>query len=302
MLVPAAAPGDLPSPPVDDVASSAAIEAGRRVAAAEGLDAARALVLQDSNRLTVHLQPCDVVARIAPPSARSGAEREVAVAQRLAAVGAPIAPLDPRVAPQVHDADGFAVTLWEYCRPVPPADFDAPEYAEALALLHHGMRVAAAIPGLGHVTDRVAEAQGLLDDPANPSPIPPQDRDFVRMTLRDIARAVSTCGAPEQVVHGEPHPGNAIRTDGGLVFVDLETCCRGPVEFDVAHATIVDGAPPTEVARLYPGADVDLVHDCWRLSLALAIAWRFEPGDDLPDGVARARGWVRQLRSHAGGG
>lgn len=93
-----------------------------------------------------------------------------------------------------------------------------------------------------------------------------------------------------------------IRTDTGLVFVDLETCCRGPVEFDIAHATIIEGAPPTETARLYPDADVDLVRACWRLTLALAIAWRFEPGDDLPDGTARARNWVRQLQNDASPG
>jgi thiamine kinase-like enzyme len=104
-----------------------------------------------------------------------------------------------------------------------------------------------------------------------------------------------TCS--EQLLHGEPHPGNTIRSDTGLVFVDLETCCRGPVEFDIAHATIVEGAPPTEVSRLYPGADVQLVRECWRLALALAIAWRFEPGDDLPDGTARARSWAQQLRT-----
>lgn len=111
-------------------------------------------------------------------------------------------------------------------------------------------------------------------------------------TLRDASAAVLARGAPEQLLHGEPHPGNIIRSDSGVVFVDLETSCRGPVEFDIAHATIVEGAAPTEVARLYPGADVSLVGECWRLTLALEVAWRFEPGDDLPSRGARARDWL----------
>jgi thiamine kinase-like enzyme len=205
--------------------------------------------------------------------------------------------LDPRVGPQVFDESGFAITLWTYCRPVPPSALGAREYADALARLHHGMRVADAPPGLGHFTDRVAEAQGLVEDPANESPISPEDRDLVSATLRDGSTAVLARTCSEQLLHGEPHPGNTIRSDTGLVFVDLETCCRGPVEFDIAHATIVEGAPPTEVSRLYPGADVQLVRECWRLALALAIAWRFEPGDDLPDGTARARSWAQQLRT-----
>ena len=40
----------------------------------------------------------------------------------------------------------------------------------------------------------------------------------------------------EQLLHGEPHPGNLLRTKKGLLFGDLETACQGPIEFDVAHA------------------------------------------------------------------
>lgn len=275
----------------------AALAASRRVADRHGLPVDRAVVLQSSNRLTVHLQPCDVIARVAPRSACAGAELEVAIAERLAATAAPIAPLDPRVEPQVFVESGFAITLWAYCEPVPPTDLGAAEYADGLARLHQGMREADAVPGLGHVVDRVAEAQRLVDDPANEAPIAPHDRHLVSSTLRDGSRAVRARGASEQLLHGEPHPGNIVRSHRGLVFVDLETCCRGPVEFDIAHATIVKGVPPTEVARQYPRADVPLVRACWRLALALAIAWRFEPGDDLPDRTTRARNWVEELRA-----
>ncbi len=267
------------------------------MATRHGLLVERAVVLQSSNRLTVHLQPCDTVARVATQSARAGAASEVAVVERLAATTAPVAPLDPRFGPQVFDDGEFAITFWAYCRPVTSAALDARQYADALARLHDGMRAAEAPPGLGHFTDRVAEAQGLVDDVANESPIQEDDRDLVSATLRDGAAAVRARARPEQLLHGEPHPGNTIRTDSGVVFVDLETCCRGPVEFDIAHATIVEGAPPTEVARRYPGADVELVRACWRLTLALAIAWRFDPGDQLPDGTARARSWATQLRA-----
>jgi Ser/Thr protein kinase RdoA (MazF antagonist) len=282
---------------VDASITPAAIAASQQVATRHGLPVERAVVLQDSNRLTVHIQPCDVIARVATQSARTGAELEVALAEQLAATAAPVAPLDPRVEPQVFDEGEFAITLWAYCRPVPPSALGASEYADGLARLHQGMRAADAVPALGHFMDRVAEAQGLVEDPANESPISPDDRDLVRTTLRDGSRAVLARASSEQLLHGEPHPGNMIRSDTGLVFVDLETCCRGPVEFDIAHATIVEGTPPTEVARLYPGADVQLVRECWRLTLALAIAWRFEPGDDLPDGTARARSWARKLRT-----
>lgn len=273
----------------------AAIAASRRVAERHGLSVERTIVLQDSNRLTVRLAPCDVVVRIAPRSRRAAAAREVTVADALAPTGAPVAPLDARFEPHVHDEDDFVLTFWAYCPPDPTATLGAGEYADALASLHDGMRSAGPVTGLGHCLDRVAEALALVDDDANVSPISATERNLVRSTLRDGGSVVAESPS-EQLLHGEPHPGNVIRTDTGLVFVDLETSCRGPIEFDIAHATITEGAPPTDVADRYPGADADLVRACWHLTLALAIAWRFEPGDDLPDGAARARDWARQLQ------
>jgi Ser/Thr protein kinase RdoA (MazF antagonist) len=60
-------------------------------------------------------------------------------------------------------------------------------------------------------------------------------------------------------VHGEPHPDNVLSTTTGLLFIDLETCCRGPVEFDLA-------------------------------------AWRWDPGDQLPNGQRAARELLSALR------
>jgi streptomycin 6-kinase len=115
--------------------------------------------------------------------------------------------------------------------------------------------------------------------------------------LRTTSRAIIARGSSEQLLHGEPHPGNVLRTSSGLLFVDLETCCRGPIEFDIAHVTTNPSGPPIEVSALYAGADQSLVLDCWILSLAIATAWRCEPEDDLPNGFAMAMDWIRQLRA-----
>ena len=112
-----------------------------------------------------------------------------------------------------------------------------------------------------------------------------------------MRRAIIDRGASEQLLHGEPHPGNVLRTSGGLLFIDLETCCRGPIEFDIAHATVNATGPPYEVGARYAGADQSLVRECWILMLAMVTAWRCEPGDDLPNGRAMAMDWIRQLRA-----
>jgi len=93
----------------------------------------------------------------------------------------------------------------------------------------------------------------------------------------------------EQLLHGEPHPGNLLSTKNGLLFIDLETCCRGPVEFDLTHA-------PAEVSEHYPGLDQDLLRKCRILVLAMITTWRWERGDQLPNGCQLGTEWLSQIR------
>ncbi len=91
------------------------------------------------------------------------------------------------------------------------------------------------------------------------------------------------------LLHGEPHPGNVLSTKTGLLFIDLETCCRGPVEFDLAHV-------PEEVSERYADADEKLLSDCRLLVLAMVAAWRCDPGDQFPNGRRAARKLLSALR------
>jgi hypothetical protein len=92
------------------------------------------------------------------------------------------------------------------------------------------------------------------------------------------------------LLHGEPHPGNVLTTKNGLLFMDLETCCRGPVEFDLAHA-------PKEVSGHYPGANQDLLRDCRILVLAMITTWRGDRGDQLQNGRRLGTEWLGQIRT-----
>ena len=83
------------------------------IASALGLTVDDAVVLQNSNKLTVRLLPGDVIARVAP-IAHQVARFEIEIAQRLAESGSPVAVPDPRTGLRVYERDGFAVTLWTY--------------------------------------------------------------------------------------------------------------------------------------------------------------------------------------------
>ncbi|WP_112133505.1 phosphotransferase [Glycomyces dulcitolivorans] len=262
-----------------------AVATVKAIGASVGLEVEEAVVLHDSNKLSLRLLPCDSLARVAPLSHRIAAF-EIDLAQRLGAAGCPVGELDPRVEPRVYGRGDFDVTLWTYYEPV-GGEVPAPEYAAALERLHAGMRrVGAPVP---HFTDRVEEAQRVIADREGSPGLAEADRELLGDVLRDLRASIAGRGA-EQLLHGEPHPGNLLATKDGPRFIDFETCCRGPVEFDLAHA-------PDEVADHYPGVDRDLLRECRLLMLAMITAWRWEPGDQLPDGRRLAEEWTAQIRA-----
>jgi Ser/Thr protein kinase RdoA (MazF antagonist) len=246
------------------------------VASQLGLSVQRAIIMQNANRLVVRLVPCDVLARIAAPIRRNleVAAFELEVARALADADSPVAVLEPGVEPLVHVRDGFAITFWQYYEPLPAAATPV-EYAQALERLHAGMRqLDAPAP---HFTDRVDEALSIVRDRARSPELADADRELLTNSLHSLRRAVVDRGADEQLLHGEPHAGNLLRTTSGMRFIDLETCCYGPVEFDIAHA-------PDEVGDHYAPADRLLLRDCRILVLAMVAAWRADRDDEFPNG------------------
>jgi len=268
---------------MSDVTSATA--AAMSVAASLDLPADDAIVLHDSNKLALRLTPCDVFARVAPQG-QEVAQFEVELAQQLAEVGSPVGLLEPRADPRVYTRDGFAVTLWTYYEPVTP-HVSPVDYANALELLHAGMRkVDVPSPSF---TDRITEAEEVVADPVRSPELAGADRVFLGGRLASLRRAIEERGAVQQLLHGEPHPGNVLSTKNGPLFIDLETCCRGPVEFDLAHV-------PEVVCEHYPNVDQGLLDECRQLVLAMVAAWRWELGDQFPDGRLFGEEFLRVLR------
>ena len=264
-----------------------AVAAAMSTASALDLTVDDAIVLHDSNKLTLRLLPCDVLARVAP-GAHQVAQFEIELAQRLAESDSPVAALDPRVEPRVYERDGLVVTLWTYYEPATPREVSPVDYANALGRLHAGMRKLD-VPTL-HVTDRVEQAQQLLARRDHTPVLADADRELLGNTLRSLRRVIGERGGAEQLLHGEPHPGNVLTTRNGLLFIDLETCCRGPVEFDLAHA-------PEDVSDHYPGINQDLLRECRILVLAMITTWRWDGGDQLPNGRQLGTEWLSQIRA-----
>jgi aminoglycoside phosphotransferase (APT) family kinase protein len=262
-----------------------ATAAAMSIAASLDLSASDAIVLQNSDKLALRLTPGDVFARVAHVG-QEVAQLEVELAQRLAELGCPVAGLEPRVEARVYTRDGFAVTLWIYYEPATPR-VSPVAFAEALKRLHAGMRkVDVATP---RFTDRIAEAEEIVASPDLSPALADADRVFLSSTLSNLRRVIDYRGAPEQLLHGEPHPGNVLSTKDGPLFIDFETCCRGPVEFDLAHV-------PEAVREHYPSLDHRLLDECRQLVLAMVAAWRWDRGDQFPNGRRFGEELLRLLR------
>ena len=285
-----------------------AAQARRAVAAATitvstlGLEVDDAVVLNDSNRLVVRLTPCDVVARVVPPTSLAPAAAraswlsgvtyqarlatEVEVVKRLAANDSPVAGLDLRVEPSVFMRDGFAITLWTYFEPVYRM-LSSADYAQALERLHAGLRqIDVTTP---HFMDRVAATQQDVANRHVTADLAETDRVLLADTLRDLRGSITDRRAADQLLHGEPHPWNVHDTKNGPLFMDFEDSVRGPVEFDL-------GWVPKDVSERYPNADQDLVDDCRGLVLAIIATHRWSRGDQHPSGRESGVAFLNAVR------
>ena len=271
-----------------------ALSAGPRAVAAAtsaasdlGLPVERVVVLQASNRSTLRLVPADVVARVALTS-HGAMQLEVDLAARLVHRDSPVATLDPRVPARVYQRDGFLITLWTYYDSQPSRTLAPDAYANALLRFHQATKeIDLPTP---HCLDRVKEAEDIVGDRERTPSLRESDRILLTSTFATVRRAISARGAAEQLLHGEPHPGNVLNTRSGPRIIDLETACRGPVEFDLAHV-------PEAVGARYHDIDAALLRQCRGLVLAMVAAWRLEAGDQLPGGERAAAELLAALRA-----
>src|SRR3954466_5387962 len=263
-----------------------AITAATALISELGLVVGEARIVGNSNKLGLRLLPCDVFARVAV-SGQEVFQFEIEIARRLTEIGSPAASLETRVEPRVFERDGFALTLWRHYEQ-PGIDPSAASYAKALEGLHAGMAQLDVVAP--HFSDRVSEAQRLLRSDGRTPRLEDSDRGLLLETLRSCGSRIYERSSREQLLHGEPHPGNVLSTAAGLLFIDFETSCRGPVEFDLAHV-------PEAVCEAYSGADRELIQESRRLVLAMVAAWRWDIDDQSPSGARAGRALLRALRA-----
>jgi hypothetical protein len=216
-----------------------AMAAARHAGTGLGLDASEAYPLRFSFSIYVHLAPSPVVARVAvlTPLLRHPIEdwlgRELAVAAALDDLGVPVVrPVDHRV----HTVDGLRMSFWELAAPERSAVPTPAQAGGLLAELHEAMR--------GIPVDLFHQRIPALDD-LEASGVPATEVDALAAALPE---------RPQQVLHGDAHPGNMLLTSRGWVWHDFEETCIGPVEWDLATMSRTQRLDGQVAVRHYPGA------------------------------------------------
>ena len=121
-----------------------------------------------------------------------------------------------------------------------------------------------------HFTERIAAAERLLTHRRETPALADDDRLLLLDTLHAAGQASPQARRTQTSSCTESHMlGTSWVPQKDCSSSTSSTCCRGPVEFDVAHV-------PDEVSAHYPGVDQALVQECRRLVLAMVAAWRWD--------------------------
>ena len=228
-------------PPSTEEAISASVACARAV----GLPADDPEVIAEGFSVRVRLHPAPVVTRVVTlgrqlrPDPLPWLQREVSVAQHLAASGVPVvAPWDH---PGPHLAEGLEVSLWHWTEH-DSSTVSAVDFGAMLGPLHEALEsyTGELPPLVGPLTD-ISTALSVSSDPT-----------LHRAAAELVPLALSW---PRRPLHGDAHVGNVLNSPDGPLWTDFEDVCVGPVEWDLASMTITDEAlatytGPTDRSRL----------------------------------------------------
>ncbi len=271
--------------------SRRAVAAAMALARKNGLRVGEPTVLNDLFSLMVHLKPAPVVARVATcmPKLRTPISDwlglEIAVTTYLSEQGAPVVAPSRELPPGPHEYDGFAISFWTYVRTDPDRTPTAADCSAMLVDLHDALRsYPGELPMLG--ANDIPRGLEMLDQAGNV--LSQADVDLLRVAAERLRPFWEAPSGDLQPLHGDAHPGNLIAArDGGLVWIDFEDVCRGPVEWD--FATIMD----LDAVAAHHRPDPDLLARCTELrtlQVALCLIAFHDLFGDLD-------GWDEGIRS-----
>jgi hypothetical protein len=159
-------------------------------------------------------------------------EREVSLLSYLASVGASVMRPSDLLPAGPHVVGGWAMSAWQYVVHERGAVPDPITTLHELDELHAALRAyPGELPLLNPAGDDLDRALrfAVMHDVYSPS----QAEDLGGRRDEVMAQLLSL-GPKLQALHGDAFPRNSLLSPHGLVWIDLEDCCSGPVLWDLA--------------------------------------------------------------------
>ncbi len=183
--------------------------------------------------------------------------------------------------------DGRTITLWQYAEELPDEITDS-EAGAALLDLH---RALADFGGyLPPLSERLDRAAAVISTPTAVPRLAPADREFLAGRFVALRRETESMGGSSRGLHGGPHPANLLATREGPRWIDFDTVCRGPLEWDLAHLG-------NAAAACFPEADADLLATMRKLVSADVAIWCWHTYGRAPEVDEAAQHHLELLRS-----
>ena len=164
--------------------------------------------------------------------------------------------------------------------------------APALREVHRGLQ---SYPGrLPDFHPGLVEARASLDVPGSAPRLKERSRAFLLAEADRLHAELAGVSFQMRPLHGSPHRYNMLDLGNRVLWIDLETACRGPLEWDIVYLGCPDEFPESD-QRL-----VDLLRDLVSLKVAIACWLRLDAAPDLAWHAAhhlgrlRARAWRRR--------
>ncbi len=196
-----------------------------------------AVLLRSTHNVVLWLRPADVVAKIGV-GRNANLRLELEVVLQLAAQGAPVVCPAAHVPAAVHWCNHVDLTFWRHHAQDRAPEIDSRKVSAALGRLHAALAglspsLRARLPSYRCELDH---ARGLLADASATPALPARDRRLLADTFDGLAGLLAGLAPPAThiVLHGSPHSYNILQVDGEPRFIDFETACTGPAEWDVA--------------------------------------------------------------------
>ena len=234
---------------------STELAAAIRTASKAGLGTVTPEVLHLGNHTTVRLRPWPVVARIASGTSfdfsDGSMERELGIGAHLISRAAPSARPATFVDPGPYIHGDCAISLWNFVdgRPV-SSEADVRMAATSLHAVHSALSdVDADLPSF---ITKVESCEAILANPDQAQKLSAGDRLFLEKLYERLHGELRAIGGRWHPLHGDSHIGNVRVTGAGAIWLDLESVCMGPTEWDVATL-------PEPIWCQFPGLNPDLM-------------------------------------------